>query len=149
MMHPETRNQELMFDGLVLTGNKGIAYDNICRGTNSGKDFYLLWRDPKKTLNQLKYYWGIVLEDIADQTGYWPDEIHDFNKKLFGIKSTYFIGNEAAELIKGLSKMGKKRAAEFITRVIEHWTSKGIIIREADRLTGEEIVTAIMTDEQD
>lgn len=97
----------------------------------------------RKTLPQLGYYWGVVLEDIADQTGYWPDEIHDFNKKLFGLKTSYYIGDEAHELIKGMSKMGKKRTAEFIDRVIHHWTGHGIIIREPDKLTNEEFMEAL------
>lgn len=100
----------------------------------------------KTTLPQLRYYWGVVLEDIADQTGYYPDEIHDFNKKLFGLKSSYFIGDEAMELIKGLSKMNKKQASDFIDRVINHWTSHGVIIREAQQLTDEDVLTALASE---
>lgn len=103
----------------------------------------------KKTLPQLRYYWGVVLEDIADMTGYYPDEIHDFNKKNFGVKSTYFIGDEAAELIKGLSKMGKKQASIFIDRVIQHWTDQGVIIRSPDQLTQEEFIQAKLADGDD
>lgn len=110
---------------------------------------YVMLKEEKRSLPQNRYYWGVVLEDIADQTGYWPDEIHDFNKKNFGMKTSYYIGDEAHELIKGLSKMGRKRATEFINRSIEHWTGHGIIIREPNQLTFEEFQKAMMADEHE
>ena len=103
----------------------------------------------KRSLPQNRYYWGVVLEDIADQTGFWPDEIHDFNKVNFGMKTTYYIDGEAHELVKGLSKMGRVKATEFVNRVIEHWTSKGIAIREPNQLTQEEILQAQIADPED
>lgn len=110
---------------------------------------YVLRKAEKVTLPQLRYYWGVVLEDIADQTGYWPDEIHDFNKKNFGLKTSYYIGDEAHELIKGLSKMNKKQGIDFITRTIEHWTSKGVTIREPVHLSDAEMMDLIATEIHD
>lgn len=117
---------------------------NRIKDKESPHVIYAFGTEQKRSMPQNRYYWGVVLEDIADQTGNWPDEIHDFNKKNFGVKTMYFIGDEAAELIKGLSKMGRKRATEFINRVIEHWASKGITIREPDQLTMEEFHKAML-----
>ena len=108
---------------------------------------FVLEKEQKVTLPQLRYYWGVVLEDIADQTGYWPDEIHDFNKKLFGLKTAYYIGDTAHELIKGLSRMNRKQGTDFISRAIEHWMSHGIIIREPTQLSNEELMELLVKTE--
>lgn len=127
-----------------------IKRDHSMKNWSEPHVIFVLPGKAKRSLRQNAYYWGVVLEDIADQTGFWPDEIHDFNKKNFGIKTMYFIDGEAAELIKGLRKMGSQKATEFINRVIEHWSSKGIIIREPNQLTQEEILQATIADtEQD
>jgi len=100
----------------------------------------------RKSLPQLRYYWGVVLEDIADQTGYWPEEIHEYNKKLFSVKSTFFVDGEALEIVRGMSKFKKKEMADFITKVIEFWTGKGVIIRDPDNLSDLEYVQALNTE---
>jgi hypothetical protein len=110
---------------------------------------FLVEKEERRSLPQLRYYWGVVLDDIANMTGYYPDEIHDFNKKLFGLKTMYFIGEEAAELIKGLSKMNKKQATEFIDRVVNHWTSQGVIMRQPEHISDEEFYQAMAADGED
>ena len=53
------------------------------------------------------------------------------------------------EMIKGLSKMGKKRATEFINRVIDYWTERSILIREPSQLTRAEMIEALMAEQLD
>jgi len=33
--------------------------------------------------NQLRYYWGVVIRMISDETGYTPNEAHEICKALF------------------------------------------------------------------
>jgi hypothetical protein len=40
------------------------------------------WKD-QRTLSQNRYYWGVVLKIISDDTGHEPEELHEFFKKKF------------------------------------------------------------------
>lgn len=40
-------------------------------------------RRATRSLPQNAYYWGVVVELLAEHTGYTPDEIHDICKALF------------------------------------------------------------------
>lgn len=37
----------------------------------------------QRTLSQNRYYWGVVLKVISDDTGHEPEEQHEFFKKKF------------------------------------------------------------------
>lgn len=112
---------------------------------------YIFPAEARKTLPQLGYYWGVILEDIAGQTGLWPDEVHNQNKIMFGVRETilYTPDHKAYECVVGLSKMGKSRASEFIDRVIAHWVAKGVYIREPNELTDDEVMMAHIRDTND
>lgn len=112
-------------------------------------ELFAVYGDQKVSLPQLRYYWGIVLEDIADQTGLHPDELHDAHKAMFGLKTTYIFEDEVRERIYGLSKMGRRRATQFIDRVINYWTERSVIIREPNSLTRAEMIEALMAEQID
>lgn len=40
-------------------------------------------RQAVRSLNQNKYYFGVVLQLLSEHTGYTPDELHDFCKMRF------------------------------------------------------------------
>lgn len=112
-------------------------------------ELFAVYGDQKVSLPQLRYYWGVVLEDIADQTGIYPDDLHDAHKARFGLKTTYFFEDHVQERIMGLSKMGRQRATQFIDRVINYWTERSIMIREPSSLTRAEMVQALLAEPQD
>lgn len=77
-----------------------------------------------RSVNQNRYYWGVVVELLSDHTGYTPDEIHDVLKAKFipkrlalsdgngEIKGEFVIGGSTSE-------MNKLEFGEFITRIRE------------------------------
>jgi hypothetical protein len=40
----------------------------------------------RRSINQNKYYFGVVLERISQATGFFPDELHDILKRKFNPK---------------------------------------------------------------
>lgn len=40
-------------------------------------------RRATRSIEQNRYYWGVVVELISEHTGYTPDEVHDFLKAIF------------------------------------------------------------------
>lgn len=86
-------------------------------------NIYILPVKAKRSLNQLRYYWGVVVRTISGETGYTPEEIHAYNKFKFGLRVQVEIAGEIIEEVKG-TKVGKKDMADFITRVIQFWAEK-------------------------
>lgn len=40
----------------------------------------------KRSISQNKYYWGVVIEILSSETGFFPEEMHDVLKKKFNPK---------------------------------------------------------------
>lgn len=43
------------------------------------------WRK-RRSVSQNKFYWGVVLDILSKETGFFPDELHDILKKKFNPK---------------------------------------------------------------
>ena len=43
------------------------------------------WKN-RRSINQNRYYFGVVLETISQATGFFPDELHDILKRKFNPK---------------------------------------------------------------
>src|SRR3990167_9319911 len=85
-----------------------------------------------KTLQQLRYLWGIVYKIISEDTGFTPEEVSEVYKKKF---LTYQKEHKKKiyNFTKGLSELKKEEMAKFIDKVIRHATTDlGLIIPEPD-----------------
>lgn len=103
---------------------------------------YILKGPQRRTLPQLKYYWGVVVHIISERIGHHPEDIHEFNKINFGFRTTIEIGDQVIEKIHGL-KYGKDKTKEFIDKVIQHWEEKlGEHIPAPNELSESELIEA-------
>lgn len=108
-------------------------------------NIYFTTSRPLRSLSQLRYYWGVIVKEIANQTGNEPDEIHDLHKQLFGIKKSILVADVEFIMVTGLRKMSKQTATEFIERVLRYWAEKGILIPDPHNLTEELLIEAYNT----
>lgn len=83
---------------------------------------------------QNRYYWGVVVELIAEHTGYTPDEIHDILKAKFIPKRLALCdgnGEVKGEFVIGGStrRMNTVEFGEFLTE-IRQWAASelGVVI---------------------
>lgn len=103
-------------------------------GTLSTTEQYKIYvLDSKKLrkLSKLRYYWGVLLKQVEEQTGQFKEEVHEINKELFGIKKTILFktaeGIAALERVYGLSKMNDEIAADFIKKAMVYWGEQGVV----------------------
>ena len=87
-----------------------------------GKSVEIRKVSESKTIQQLRYLWGIVYKIISEDTGFTPEEVSEVYKKKF---LTYQKEHKKKiyNFTKGLSELKKDEMAEFIDKVIRHATS--------------------------
>jgi hypothetical protein len=91
-----------------------------------------------RSLQQNRWYWGVIVEILADHTGYSPDEIHEILKAKF-IPKRLAISDQNGE-IKGefviggtTTKLDKVAFGEFCESV-RQWAADdlGVVIPDPD-----------------
>jgi predicted house-cleaning noncanonical NTP pyrophosphatase (MazG superfamily) len=94
------------------------------------------YRD-SKTLQQLRYLWGVVYKIVSDDTGFTQDEVSEIYKKKYLSYHKEHNG-KIYTLHKGLSELTIKEMAEYIDKVVMHAQSDlGLIIPEPQMIDGE------------
>lgn len=100
---------------------------------NEGKSVSIEIESESKTLQQLRWLWGVVYKIVSEHTGFTPEEVSEVYKKKF---LTYYKGSggKTYEFTKGLSSLKKDEMSAFIEKVIHHATTElNLIIPEPDR----------------
>lgn len=95
-------------------------------------------RRASRSLQANRYYWGVVVELLAEHTGYTPDEIHEVLKAKFLPKKlavTDANGEIQGEFVIGGSttKLNTLEFGEFI-EAIRQWAAEslGVVIPDPD-----------------
>lgn len=91
-----------------------------------------------RSLPQLRYYWGVIVEAISDHTGYSPEEVHEILKAKF-LPKKLAVANGNGE-IKGefviggtTTTLNKIEFGEFCES-IRRWAAEdlGVVIPDPD-----------------
>jgi hypothetical protein len=86
-----------IFDGTIQDGklllDKGEKFRQYLQGLN-GKRVQVAVEKLKhsRTIQQNRYYWGVVVRLIAQHTGHDPEQIHELLKQRFSPKWYFVIG---------------------------------------------------------
>lgn len=85
-------------------------------------------RRATRSLAQNAYWWGVVVEMISEQTGYTPDEVHEFLKAKFIPKKLAFCdgnGEVVDEYVLGGStrKMNTLQFGEYM-ETVRRWAAE-------------------------
>lgn len=70
----------------------------------------------KRTIPQNSYYWGIVLDLIAESTGYTTEELHEFFKRLY-LKKIITIGGVDYEVSESTKKLNTDQFSKYIEKI--------------------------------
>ena len=90
---------------------------------------------------QNKYYWGVVLKILSNETGYEPDELHLIFKDLF-LKEYAEINKEDKRIVipylKSTTELSTQEFEDYLTR-IKRWAAieLNIYIPEPNEVTNE------------
>lgn len=90
-----------------------------------------------RSLQQSRYYWGVVVELLSDHTGYTPDEIHELLKAKFIPKKlavTDGNGEIVGEFVIGgtTTKLNKIEFGEYIESIRQWAAEIGVVIPDPD-----------------
>ena len=78
------------------------------------------WRESRSD-NQLRYYWGVVVKIISEETGYTKEEIHEVLKSKFLWDYVNFEGKEIM-IIRSTSDLNTSSMEEYLSEV-RQWAS--------------------------
>ena len=87
-----------------------------------GKAIEIRAVEGSKTLQQLRYLWGVVYKIISEHTGFTPEEVSEVYKKKFLTYQKEHKG-KMYDFTKGLSDLKKSEMVAFIDKVIRHATA--------------------------
>lgn len=92
--------------------NKAFALSN-------GKMLQITVSNIKKdrSTNQNAYYWGVVLRMIAEETGYTPDDMHEYFKLRFMPKNIIQIKSEKREVPFSTTKLQTNEFEMYLEQI--------------------------------
>ncbi len=90
-----------------------------------------------RSLQQSRFYWGVVVELLSDHTGYTPDEIHELLKAKFIPKKlavTDGNGEIVGEFVIGgtTTKLNKIEFGEYMESIRQWAAEIGVVIPDAE-----------------
>ena len=100
----------------------------------------ILDEKPVRSIPQNKYYWGVVVKMIAEDTGNEPAYLHEELKKEFNPRAVIIKGD--VKLIGGPTSELKRKAFAQYMDAIKVWAMEflGIRIPEPNELTDEQLL---------
>lgn len=106
--------------------------DQIVKKTDGREGpFTVFVADTKKhrSLRQNRYLWGVVYKYISDYLGYDTEELHEYFKLKFALRTKFAIDTEdILEVPQSTKRMDTKEMTEFIDKIIRWAAEKDIHI---------------------
>lgn len=86
---------------------------------HEGQDVRLTFSQPTKgrSTAQNRYYFGVVLEYIASETGHTVEEVHEYMKAMFLPRKFIAIGSKEVELTKSTTTLSTLDMEEYLEKV--------------------------------
>jgi hypothetical protein len=90
-----------------------------------GKEIFVTLSEAKRSrsLNQNRYYWGVVLKILGNEFGYSVDEMHDILKQKFLENKEVEFNGESFKVYKSTTSLTTKEFEEY-TANIRRWAAE-------------------------
>jgi len=85
-----------------------------------------------RTRSQNSYYWGAVLETIADHTGHTPNELHSYFKAQFLPRKDIVVKKRLVSAEGSTSDLSTKEFTDYIERIAADVAEMGITLPTPD-----------------
>lgn len=94
------------------------AIDNYL-STREGKEVIVKFSRPtnRRSLNQNRFYWGIVLAVISDSTGHTAEEVHEYLKTIMLPRKFIAIKGREVEIVKTTTDLSTDEFEAYLERV--------------------------------
>lgn len=95
----------------------------------NGKTVTVIFEKPyhKRTSEQNRFYWGVILTTIAHHTGHTTEEIHEVVKDLFLPRKFIKLGNREVQIEKSTAKLTYTEFAQYLEQ-IRAWASQELAL---------------------
>lgn len=70
----------------------------------------------QRSNNQNRYYWGVVLAYLAEETGYTKDEVHQLMQKRF-LKYTKDVFDTSEEFVRSTTSLNTLEMQEYLDQI--------------------------------
>ncbi len=149
------------FKSLSLPSQLGKLTDYILNVLQSGEyNVYICSKRKNRSMPQNRYYWGVVLFVISKETGINPEELHEYFKHRFALKTEFHVEknmavtqagllvlNEISLKVQELSRptklMSTKDFTEYLDRIIVWASEKGMYIPKPNEIPEEHLIEMI------
>lgn len=95
-----------------------------------GKKIVFSIKEHKNTRSdrQNRYYWGVVLQMLSEETGHKAEELHEIFKEKFGLKNEIYLSNkqnemEIANITISTTKYNTAQFEEYLEK-IRRWSAE-------------------------
>jgi hypothetical protein len=113
--------------GIIKIRNRE-RFDLYCASLKPGDyDLIIKRKVSKRSDQQNKYYWGVVLEVISESTGYTPDELHDTFRAMFLMDKS-----GKWPIIKSTTSLNKVTFGDYLEKIFREAAKLGIVIPGPD-----------------
>lgn len=105
-----------------------VAVDLRKHGFETNRDYEICvkpWRDNRSD-RQNRYYWGIVVREVASHTGYTDEEAHEILKHLF-LSRVALIGEGSVTIARSTKHLNTVEFEEYLSKV-RQWASRELSV---------------------
>lgn len=135
--HPEINTTGMLFYGQIKAGKLNLfdlpKFRQYCERQKEGLvAVEIVKKKKKRSLNENSYYWGVVVKILADEFGYFPEQMHEALKfEHLGVKD-----ERGLTIVKSTANLSTDEFEAYL-RKIRLWASSehNIIIPKPDSPT--------------
>jgi len=114
--------------GVLVVKDKQVFFEELKRLEGKEVEFTISVKTKKKTYNQLKYYWGVIVAIIAKETGNAPDVVHQYLKRTYLSKIINILDDGRMVQLDSIIKITTKQMSDYLDMIIVGEAEKGIIL---------------------
>jgi hypothetical protein len=104
---------------------------------------YIADKKPIRTLPQNAYLWGVVYKTISGYTGYEKEEVHEYCKLKFALRTKFDLGDWGVDEISiGTKLMDTRQMTEYIDKIRRYFNERGMYIKAPNEIDVEDYVEA-------
>lgn len=141
----------------------GNVIDYVAGLNGERFNLYICSKRKSRTLPQNRYYWGVVLHTISQDTGIDVEDLHEYFKHKYTMRTQFYISQDLmevtadgviskarGEIMGGLHEvsmstksMNTKEFGEYIDKIIRWASEQGMRIPQPNEIPEESLIEMI------
>ncbi len=148
------------FKGLYMPDQAGKLVQYAKEQLNGEYNVYICTKRKHRSLPQNRYYWGVVLHVISRETGIDPEDLHEYFKHKYNLRTEFYNEEKLAvteagklarfEILGGIREvpvstkmMSTKDFTEYLDKIVRWASEKGMYIPKPNEIPEEQLIEMI------